>query len=403
MAKININDIQSFINKQNFDIRVSNNGRFTDQKCIPDVLCAVAESVLAYIDGDTTKGFTKDDIWHSDYSNALITESFSKPDIETNSTTSEYDKFFAQPLKLFASANILSETKQGRANYYIIKELEILEFIALREKNALDFLFLYLNKVMTDSGCIHLFDEFFTLQDKNSFNRLCEGLDYMYRTYTKIKKDYEPPRIYNKIINIFAFKKKKLGSVKGRISKYPITIDELRYNRVNWRDIGKGKNMSRQEFARQSENAISNNKGYYERAVTKAKEFVHSIEKYSEVHPYPAYVATEAHHIFMKSEFPSIADCAENIIALTGTEHYSYAHPNRNTQRTDPNYQMICLLSKLDSIERNFQNGRNDYSLADFAMVLNIGLKTEQFNEQMGFSGIKANLLQYLRPTSSLL
>lgn len=401
MARVDINFIQDFIKRQNLDIRVSKNGRFTDQKCIPDVLCAVAECVLAYIDGDNTKGFTKDDIWHSDYANELITESFSKPDVESDSTTSEYDKFFAQPLKLFAAANVLVETKQCRTNYYKIKELNILEYVAQREKNALDFLYVYLDKVMTDTGCIHLFNDFFTMQDKDSFFKLCEGLDYLYHTYTPITGQYEPSRIYNKIINIFAFKKRKLGSVKGRVSKYPITIDELRYNRVNWRDVDKSKGMSRQEFAQQSSISISNNKGYYERAVTKAKEFVHSIEKYSEVHPYPAYIATEAHHIFMKSEFPSIADCAENIIALTGTEHYSYAHPNRNTQRTDPNYQMVCLLSKLDSIERNFQNGGNDYSLADFVMVLNIGLKTEQFNEQMGFAGIKANLLQFLRPTQS--
>ncbi len=402
MARVDINYIQDFINNHNYDIRVSHNGRFTDQKCIPDVLCAVADCVLAYTDGDITKGFTKDDIWHSTYSNTLITESFSKPDVETDSTTSEYDKFFAQPLKLFASANILVETKQGRANYYNIRKLEILEFIAQREKNALDFLFVYLNKVMADTGCIHLFDEFFTLQDKGSFNRLCEGLDYLYYTYTPVTGQYEPSRIYNKIINIFAFKKRKLGSVKGRISKYPITIDELRYNRVNWRDVDKSKGVSRQESAEQNESIITNNRGYYERAVSKAKEFVHSIEKYSEIHPYPAYVATEAHHIFMKSEFPQIADCVENIIALTGTEHYLYAHPNRNTQLVDPNYQMVCLLSKLDSIERNFQNGGNDYSLADFVMVLNIGLRTNQFNEQMGFAGIKANLLQYLRPNHSL-
>ena len=100
----------------------------------------------------------------------------------------------------------------------------------------------------------------------------------------------------------------------------------------------------------------------------------------------------------MKSEYPELADMPENIIALTGTEHYSYAHPNRNTQRIDPNYQMICLISKLDSIERNFQEGRDDYSLADFSKVLNEGLGTDKFNAQMGFELIKASLLSYLRP-----
>ena len=59
---------------------------------------------------------------------------------------------------------------------------------------------------------------------------------------------------------------------------------------------------------------------------------------------------------------------------------------------------MICLISKLDSIERNFQEGHSDYSLSDFTLVLNEGLNTTEFNEQMGFEMIKARLLQYLRP-----
>lgn len=167
---------------------------------------------------------------------------------------------------------------------------------------------------------------------------------------------------------------------------------------MNWRDTEKPKDISRQDFAMSVENSIDNYTGYYERAINKAKKFVRDLEQYSEVHHYPAYMATDAHHIFMKSEFPELADMPENIIALTGTEHYSYAHPNRNTQRTDPNYQMVCLISKLDSIERNFQEGHNDYSLSDFTTVLNEGLNTTEFNEQMGFEMIKAHLLQYLRP-----
>ena len=59
---------------------------------------------------------------------------------------------------------------------------------------------------------------------------------------------------------------------------------------------------------------------------------------------------------------------------------------------------MVCLISKLDSIERNFQNGNDDYSLSDFTDVLNKGLDTDEFSAQMGYEGIKANLLKYLRP-----
>lgn len=390
--------IKDFVNKHNYDIRKSHNARFTDQKCIPDVVCAVAECIIEYTGENKLCKFSKDNIWHSDYANQLLSECFSKPDTENTTMSSEYDKFFAQPMKMLAFAGILSEEKEKGINTYQVLEYDILSFISTREKNALIFLDVYLSKVMLDSGCMPYFDDFFTTQNKQKFEALRDKLTSLYKNYTPIKGDFEPPRIFNKIINIMAFRRHKKGTIRGNLSNNCITIDEIRYNRVNWRDVEKPKDMSRQDYAEQVDNSVENYSGYYERSVNKAKKFVRDLEQFSEVHHYPAYKATDAHHIFMKSEYPDLADMPENIIALTGTEHYSYAHPNRNTKRTDPNYQMVCLLSKLDSIERNFQNGNEDYSLADFATVLNKGLDTEEFNEQMGYEGIKANLLKYLRP-----
>lgn len=390
--------IKDFINKHNYDIRISHNARFTDQKCIPDVVCAVAECIIEYIGDEKPINFSKDDIWHSEYANKLLSECFSKPDTENETMSSEYDKFFAQPMKMLSSAGVLSEEKVKGVNMYQVLDYDILMFISMREKNALIFLDDYLSKVMFDSGCMPYFDDFFTNQDKRSFEALRDKLTLLYKKYTPVKGDYEPPRIYNKIINIMAFRRRKKGSIRGSLSNNPLTIDEIRYNRINWRDVEKPKGLSRQEYATQVGNSVESYSGYYERAVNQAKKFVRELEQYSEVHHYPSYMATDAHHIFMKSEFPELADMPENIIALTGTEHYSYAHPNRNTQRTDPNYQMVCLLSKLDSIERNFQNGNDDYSLSDFTIVLNKGLDTNEFNVQMGYEGIKANLLKYLRP-----
>lgn len=394
--KVDETYLLQFVNCHDYDVRKTGNGRFTDQKCIPDVVCAVAECILEFVGGNEYKSFTKNDVWHSVFSQKLIEECFSKPNTENENMSSEYDKFFAQPMKMLAASGVLQEIKKGNTNLYTIKEKNILEYISLREKNALIFLDVYLTKVMQDSGLKPYFDDFFRKQDKTSFYLLRDRLAYLFKTYTPIKKDYEPPRIYNKIINILAFRRRKCGTVKGNMSEYPITVDELRYNRQNWRDINKPKGMSRQEFAALT--TIKNESAYYERSVNQAKRFVRELEQYSEVHHYPAYVATDAHHIFMKSEYPELADMPENIIALTGTEHYSYAHPNRNTQRIDPDYQMICLISKLDSIERNYQNGCNDYSLEDFARVLNIGLATEEFSAQMGYEMIKAHILRHLRP-----
>lgn len=390
--------VQAFVQRHNYDVRESGNARFTDQKCIPDVVCAVAECIMEYVEEDPEKTFSKDDIWHSQYANTLLTECFSKPDTENVTTVSEYDKFFAQPMKMLSAAGILSETKENGINIYRVIERNILSFISLREKNALTFLDVYLTKVMEDSGCMPYFEDFFNRQDKRSLEALRDKLTALYKNYTPVKGDYEPPRIYNKIINIMAFRRRKKGTIRGFLSQFPITIEEIRYNRINWRDVEKPKGVSRQEYALQAGNVAGGYTGYYERSVNQAKKFVRELEQYSEVHHYPSYMATDAHHIFMKSEYPELADMPENIIALTGTEHYSYAHPNRNTQRTDPNYQMVCLISKLDSIERNFQEGNEDYSLADFTKVLNEGLDTEEFNVQMGFEGIKAHLLKFLRP-----
>lgn len=396
--KVDEKYIKAFVERRNYDVRKSGNARFTDQKCIPDVVCAVAECIIEYVREDLSTTFSKDDIWHSQYANDLLAECFSKPDTENETTTSEYDKFFAQPMKMLAAAGILTEAKVNGVNIYRIVERDILSFISSREKNALVFLDVYLTKVMKDSGCMPNFEEFFNKQDKNSLYALRDKLTVLYRDYTPVRGSYEPPRIYNKIINIMAFRRRKKGAVRGDVSQFPLTIDEIRYNRINWRDVEKPKGVSRQEYTLQLDNNVGRYTGYYERSINQAKKFVRELEQYSEVHHYPAYIATDAHHIFMKSEYPELADMPENIIALTGTEHYSYAHPNRNTQRTDPNYQMVCLISKLDSIERNFQEGNEDYSLADFTKVLNEGLDTEEFNVQMGFEGIKAQLLKYLRP-----
>lgn len=68
--------IQQFVDAHNYDIREMHNARFSDQKCIPDVVNAVAECVLEYTQGSHEVEFSKNDIWHSDYSRQLLEESF---------------------------------------------------------------------------------------------------------------------------------------------------------------------------------------------------------------------------------------------------------------------------------------------------------------------------------------
>lgn len=43
---------------------------------------------------------------------------------------------------------------------------ELLEYISFRERNSFNFLCLYIEKVLKDSGLYRIFEYFFRLQDK---------------------------------------------------------------------------------------------------------------------------------------------------------------------------------------------------------------------------------------------
>lgn len=385
-------EIEFFLDKQNLDVRESRDARFFDQKVTPDVLCAVAECIIEYLGKDKQKSFAKNDIWHSEYAQELITDSFNKPDL--SDANNEYDKFFSQPLKTLSYAKLLTEIKVGNTNNYVVTEYKILEYIALRERNALDFLHLYLTKIIEKSGLSPVFEAFFSRQDKTSFQKLRESLFTFYHQHTNIRGDYEPPRIFNKIINILAFKKKSKGSIRGHLSKIIISIDEIRYNRINWRDIGKEKNITREDFNR-TIGESSSLKGFFKYSIQKAKKFVKLLHPFSEIHRFQEYPGLQAHHIFMESEFPEIADYPENIICITPNQHFFRAHPNNKTSIIDQNYQLICLISKLDSIEMNYREGKEDYSLEDFINVLNVGFKTDYFKFNMDFEELKHQIIKF--------
>ncbi len=379
------------LEKYDLDVRKSKDARFTDQKCTPDVICAVCECIIDFVKDDTNKQFTINAIRYSEYSNHLVTDVFNKPEIKK--TENEYDKFFSQPIKLLAYSKILTETKgKGNAYIYVVNNFELLNYISLRERNSLNFLTLYLTKVLKDSNIYQHFEQFFKNQDNTSLNTLREKLMEFYHTNTPINNDLEPPRIFNKIINILAYKNRVKGSVKGFLSSTILDLNEIRYNRPNWRDIQKEKNIPRTEFLQLFQSNISN-VNHYNYSIDKAKKFVKEIHQFSEIHRFENYPATQAHHIFSQSEFPEIADYPENIIAITPNQHFYRAHPNNKTSVIDTNYQLICLLSKLDTIEMNYRSRRDDYNLEDFTTVLNAGYNCDFFNNRMDYEEIKHQIV----------
>lgn len=388
MSKI----IDEHFNGLDLDIRKKNIGTFMDQKVTPDVVSGVAECILECLK-ENEEPFTINDIRYFDYSNQLVKEVFNKPDVQK--AENEYDKFFSQPIKMFAYAGILEEDLTKRPYKYSVSNNAVLEFVGMRERNAVTFLQKYLDKINYDSEIKNLFDQFFIAQNRAGYERLKTGfIDFIIENTPK-NDPVDISRIFSKIINPLAYKEKKFGTRRGRISQTVISLDELYYNRPNWRDINKDKSLTREEAKSLFEDVVEN-KNFFKYQVTKTKKFVRKLHPFSEIHRFEQYPGLQAHHIFMESEFPQIADLPENIIILTPNQHYYRAHPNNKTSVVDEKYQAICLISKLDSIEVNNRSGENDYSLEDFINVLNAGFETEHFNTGMDYEEVKHQIMNHV-------
>ncbi len=166
------NLLAKFINTHNYDIRVTKNGRWIDQKCAYDSVCFVADCILEYIRAGGQQPFQSPNIWKSEYAVANVQAFFGKPDPLLRSTMDEYNKFFRQPVKMLAAAGILSEEKVGIAIQFRVENIDVLEYIALRERNSYEFLCIYIEKTLRDSGLWDSFESLFDEQTKSSLESL---------------------------------------------------------------------------------------------------------------------------------------------------------------------------------------------------------------------------------------
>ena len=137
---IDENVITTFLNQKNYDLRESHNGRWIDQKCTPDVVSIIADCICAFNSEKNNELFTSMDIWHSQYTHDNILSIFKKPGVNEEAARNEYDKFFQQPMEMLANAGVLIKEKRGSRNFYRIGRWDILEYIAIRERNALVFI-----------------------------------------------------------------------------------------------------------------------------------------------------------------------------------------------------------------------------------------------------------------------
>lgn len=387
---ISQNDIITFLQQHNYDLRISGNGRWIDQKCAADVVTVVADCILNFYLEDDDGIFTTPDIWHYKYAVDNVEAIFKKPGVESHAAKNEYDKFFQQPMEMLANAMVLKKTKKGNRNFYQVNNVEILEYIALRERNALWFLNCYIEKVLKDSGIYSVFDEFFHYQTKDTYRDMKLSFSQFIIANTKINGETECNRIFIKVLNPLAYFKNARGTERGTLSENIITYDMLMYNRNNFRDLysEKPKGITRKEYAKA--NPVVVNEAYYHYQSAKAKRYLRYFndqfrngmpELMEENHIQDK--ATHIHHIFPESQFPEICFYIENLIALTPTQHLNYAHPNGNTQEISKTYQYLLLLSKADRIRENLSQSDFErvYDFSNFLYVLQIGFDNDEISE----------------------
>lgn len=388
MKWLNIQEIKDFFENKDYDVRKTNNARWIDQKCTPDVLSTIADCVLEY--SNNNDFYCCSDIWYNPYTIENIETIYKKPKVNEKKAKHEYDKFFQQPMELFAYAGILEKKKIGRTNYYRILDRNVLYYISIREMNALNFLILYIEKVLSDSGIYAEFKNFLEHPMKNNYFNVKNKFMLFTKCNTKINGTKECNRIFTKVINPLAFKYNTKGSELGRLSKNIVTKDMLMYNRNNFRDIyvNKPKEMTRGEYFYSLKLEDRPNTQLIRYQTIKAKKLLKNFNDVfnggkSEIDDeYATGMAIHMHHIFPVNEFIEISSYVENLIALTPSQHLSEAHPGGNTQIVDKGFQQICLLAKASNIEDNIRYGEEViYSFKNFVYVLSVGFDDGKYEE----------------------
>ena len=148
------------------------------------------------------------------------------------------------------------------------------------------------------------------------------------------------------------------------------------------------KGITRKVYSR--EYPIEINEKYYDYQSSKAKRFLRMFneqyrsgitEHLEEAHLKDA--AIHIHHIFPKAVYPEICAYLENLIALTPTQHFNYAHPNGRTQEINIEYQKLLLLSKADRIKENLEDSLTEkveriYEFPKFLHVLSVGFDDDE-------------------------
>jgi len=396
-------EIKKYFSKYDFDLRKRKKNkkvpRFTDQKCTPDILQFISFIILDWVENGNNKwnvSFKTDtgnSLWHHSLFSEIFQNIYGKPN-PLYESENEYDKILSHPNVQLVYAEILEREKKGRAFSYNIKNdtaKKILEFIATSENNAFIFQNILYDKVSKESN----FTKHLTKYKKNdhtekekikkSYKKIKDDFYKLLKKNTAINNNDECGRIFAKFLNNYAIRWHIRGSKEGRPTNFiPSSFAQLEtrgllyYNQENWYDkwLKKDKNITRKIGKSQNKKQKKSLRQFTTKVNAAKKKIRKMYETSEHEDKFNITSGLDTHHIFLSSEFPQYADCIENIIKITGSQHRRAHLVNGKTKygEAEKKYQKKLLKSKLKSIEDSKKNNKKDYSKEKFIEILNVGL-----------------------------
>lgn len=360
---------------KNRDLKKSSNiGIHYEQKTTPDLLWCVSHTILDLTNEDRNKIFSDKDIRESAVFDSLMQDYFSKP--PQKQAENEYNKVSSYQLGLLAYSGILEQTG-NRPKKYKIANLPILEYMAVNDFNASNFLVEYTEKFLKDNGLFKVFNVYKNNPTQDNHIRAKEAYWKWAKVNTAVRgKDPKHSyRVFNKIFNVFCYKNKIPGENASNITAGPCPYSFLIYNRSNFRDENMPSGMTRNQYKIEVLSGIDS-EGVVETLLKKAKDSIRN--KYnndSEIQEqtlgYIPNSGVHVHHILPKNSYPQFSLLRENLIALTPGQHLSSAHIEANTRTINKNYQIICIKKKFNNIKLSLEGGESFYDLNEFIKIIN--------------------------------
>lgn len=387
------------LNGLDLDIRESHIARYFDQKTKTDVVELIARCILRLTENNENRVFTNRDIWEMEFFKSEAHDYFNKPSPTDPNANSEYNKFISQPVLLLMYSNLLTGNKNDREWEYKCENRSLLKYVSERPQHAGVFLAEYYEKIFRDSGLGQALDDFLEEQTPDTLESLKDDFYCLLYENTPIggrdaKGDnpgrLESRRIFNPALNVICTKHRKIGTEKGRIADHIIRTDELLYNRINFRDVWKEKEVPRSE----AEITTSDRRiAYHYRRMINAKNMIRNLYGSRPMfldgnHQSPVM---EIHHIILRSQKPEFGGYLENLINLSPTQHKGYAHSQNGVVRTTkaaPKYQRQLLIANSHYIERSIDNDQPYYSKPQLIDLLKYGMGLDA-NESHTFNEIR--------------